>query len=104
MVIADKRGGKLQLKATNWKKYLKSVYECRVYVCPDETGGYYAYVANLPGVVSEGETIEETIENIKEAFRGIVTTYQHSGESIPWSMEVESIPDGAKEKRILMNA
>ena len=30
-------------------------------------GGYVAYVPALPGCFSQGETIEETLENIKEA-------------------------------------
>jgi predicted RNase H-like HicB family nuclease len=79
-------------------------YECCVYVCPDETTGFYAYVANLPGVVSEGETKEEAIEGIKDAFRGAVAVYRESNESIPWTHDLEPIPDGAVEKRIIVNA
>jgi predicted RNase H-like HicB family nuclease len=32
-----------------------------------EEGGYSAFVPSLPGCVSEGETKEEALENIKEA-------------------------------------
>lgn len=32
-----------------------------------EEGGYVVYVPTLPGCVSQGETKEEAIENIKEA-------------------------------------
>ena len=32
-----------------------------------EEGGYVVYVPALPGCVSQGETKEEAIENIKEA-------------------------------------
>jgi len=32
-----------------------------------EEGGYVVYVPSLPGCVSQGETKEEAIENIKEA-------------------------------------
>lgn len=34
---------------------------------PCEEGGFSAYVPTLPGGVSEGETYEETVANIKEA-------------------------------------
>jgi len=34
---------------------------------PQEEGGYTAYVPSLPGCISQGETKEETIKNIKEA-------------------------------------
>jgi predicted RNase H-like HicB family nuclease len=84
----------------NAEKY----YECCVYLCHDETGGFYAYVENLPGVVSEGETVEEAIESIKDAFRGVVATYRESGEPIPWTTDLDPVPDGAVEKRIIVNA
>ena len=32
-----------------------------------EDGGYTVYVPSLPGCISEGDTIEEAIENISEA-------------------------------------
>lgn len=34
---------------------------------PAEEGGYTAYVPSLPGCISEGNTKEEAIKNIKEA-------------------------------------
>jgi predicted RNase H-like HicB family nuclease len=32
-----------------------------------DEGGYTVYVPSLPGCISEGDTIEEAIENIPEA-------------------------------------
>ena len=34
---------------------------------PQEEGGYTVRCLELPGAISEGETKEETLENIKEA-------------------------------------
>jgi len=34
---------------------------------PQEEGGYTVYVPALPGCISQGETYEEALENIKEA-------------------------------------
>ena len=34
---------------------------------PQEEGGFTAYVPSLPGCISQGETKEEAIKNIKEA-------------------------------------
>lgn len=34
---------------------------------PQEEGGFTAYVPSLPGCVSQGESKEEAIKNIKEA-------------------------------------
>ena len=33
----------------------------------DESGGYWAEVPSLPGCVSQGETVDEVRENIREA-------------------------------------
>ena len=32
-----------------------------------EDGGYTAYVPSLPGCISEGDTIDEAVNNISEA-------------------------------------
>ena len=37
---------------------------------PAEEGGFWAEVPALPGCVSEGDTFEETVANIREAMEG----------------------------------
>ena len=37
-----------------------------------EEGGYTAWVEELPGAISQGETIEEARENLKEAIQLII--------------------------------
>ena len=39
----------------------------RVVLEPSEDGGYTAYVPSLPGCISEGNSKEEALRNIKEA-------------------------------------
>ena len=39
----------------------------KVVLEPSDDGGYTVYVPSLPGCISEGESEEEAIENIKEA-------------------------------------
>jgi len=34
---------------------------------PDEDGGFTALVPSLPGVVTQGETVEEALENARDA-------------------------------------
>ena len=40
---------------------LKVVFE------PSDDGGYTVYVPSLPGCISEGETLDEARQNIREA-------------------------------------
>lgn len=43
----------------------------KVIIEPDtESGGYVVYCPTLRGCVSEGETIDEALENIKKAMKG----------------------------------
>jgi predicted RNase H-like HicB family nuclease len=39
----------------------------RIILEPSEEGGYTVYVPSLPGCISEGDTREEALTNIKEA-------------------------------------
>ncbi len=39
----------------------------RVVLEPSDEGGYTVYVPSLPGCISEGETVEEALANIREA-------------------------------------
>jgi predicted RNase H-like HicB family nuclease len=39
----------------------------KVVLEPSEEGGFTAYVPSLPGCISEGETVEDTLVNVQEA-------------------------------------
>jgi len=41
--------------------------QIKVVLEPAEEGGYIVYMPSLPGCISEGETEEEALANIKEA-------------------------------------
>ena len=40
----------------------------------EEEGGYSSYAARLPGVVSQGETIDEAVRNTEDAFRAAIAS------------------------------
>ena len=39
----------------------------KVILEPSDEGGYTVYVPSLPGCISEGNTVEEAMANIREA-------------------------------------
>lgn len=43
------------------------MHEFDVVIIEDKTGGYVAFVPALPGCHTQGDKLEELIENIKEA-------------------------------------
>lgn len=49
----------------------------------EKEGGYTVTVPSLPGCVTYGETIEEAIENAKEAITLYLEDLKEQGEDIP---------------------
>lgn len=47
-----------------------------VIITPDEEGGFVAECPSLPGCISQGQTRDETIENIKEAIKGYIAALE----------------------------
>ncbi len=43
--------------------------EIKVILEPQEEGGYTIFIPSLPGCISQGETKEEALKNIKEAMK-----------------------------------
>jgi len=50
---------------------------------PAADGGFGVYVPDLPGCVSEGDTPEQALANIREAIHGHLATLRDFGETIP---------------------
>ncbi len=65
----------------------------KVYLEPSDEGGYTAIVPSLPGCISEGDTKEEAIKNIKEAIELYLELYLESVEddviTLPEAEELE---------------
>lgn len=61
--------------------YLNLQYPVTLY--PDREGGYVAQIKDLPGCLTQGETLEETMTNINEARELWMETAYESGDEIP---------------------
>jgi predicted RNase H-like HicB family nuclease len=55
----------------------------QVIIYPGEDGYWVAECPSLPGCISQGETKEETIANIKEAIQGYVAALKEDGLPVP---------------------
>jgi antitoxin HicB len=58
-------------------------YHYTVVFEPALEGGYIASVPALPGLVTEGDTIEEARAMVKDAIRGYIESLLKHGEEIP---------------------
>ncbi len=61
--------------------YMRKPY--RVEIEPDPDGGYVAWIKELPGCVTYGDTIEETFEMLEEAKRLYIETAIERGKKLP---------------------
>jgi predicted RNase H-like HicB family nuclease len=59
---------------------------------PCDEGGYHAFIREIPGVHSQGETIEETSRNLADAFREIIAYRLESGLEENWDVVGFEIP------------
>jgi antitoxin HicB len=58
-------------------------YRYTVLFEPDEEGGYVVTCPSLPGLVTEGDTLEEAREMAANAIRGYLETLSQDGLPIP---------------------
>jgi antitoxin HicB len=58
-------------------------YDFKVILEPDEAGGYVISCPSLPGCYSQGDNVEEALENIKEAIALCLEDMEAEGEEIP---------------------
>jgi predicted RNase H-like HicB family nuclease len=82
------------------------MYECYIWILPEpDCNGYSVTLPFLPGVCSQGNTEEEAIENITEAFQATAACYLETDGKIPWlnKEDIEEVPAGVKEKWIAVN-
>ena len=54
-----------------------------VIMTPDETGGYVVTCPALPGLVTEGDTLEEARKMAADAIRCYIESLRKDGEPIP---------------------
>lgn len=59
------------------------IYDFKVILEPDETGGYVVSCPSLPGCYSQGETVEKAMKNIEEAILLCLEDMEAEGERIP---------------------
>ncbi len=55
----------------------------RVLIEQDEDGVFVAEVPNLPGCVSQGDTREQALANVREAIAAYVESLEDHGDPVP---------------------
>ncbi|MCP8307855.1 MAG: type II toxin-antitoxin system HicB family antitoxin [archaeon] len=57
----------------------------------EEEGGYSVQCLELPGAISEGDTKEEALKNIREAIQGYLEAFPEEAERLKLKKEVVEV-------------
>jgi predicted RNase H-like HicB family nuclease len=69
-----------------------SEYRYTVLFEPAEEGGYVATCPALPGLVTEGDTLDEAREMVRDAIRGYLESLHRDGLPIPEDIRLSEDP------------
>ena len=67
------------------------IYSFSIIFEPEDEGGYSVYCPALPGCVSQGESYEEALANIRESITGYVKSLIQDGLPVPEEAVTEKI-------------
>ena len=63
-------------------------YKVTFIFAPQPEGGYTVTCKELPGLVTEGDSIDEALENLKDAFAATLELYEDLGRPLPEGIQV----------------
>lgn len=63
-------------------------YKIPLVLTPQVEGGYTVTSPLLPELVTEGDSVVEALENVKDAFAAVLELYQESGRSLPKNTQI----------------
>ncbi len=64
-------------------------YKIPLLLEPQPEGGYTVTSPLLPELVTEGDTVDEAMSNVKDALAAVVEAYQDLGRSLPKNAQIQ---------------
>lgn len=62
---------------------MSQVYRVPLVMTPQDEGGYTVTSPALPGLVTEGDSLEEALTNVEDALRATLELYEDTGRPVP---------------------
>ena len=63
-------------------------YILSIIATPEPEGGFTITCKELPELITVGDTLDEAIENVKDAFIAVFEIYQDTGRTLPESIKI----------------
>ena len=74
-------------------------YKVTVILTPQPEGGYTVTCDELPELVTEGDSVDESLDNVVDAFAATLELYEDLARSLPEGIQIASEKMPAKTKR-----
>lgn len=95
--IISNRATRQETPMVAWVRDERQPHGFHAAIIPEEEGGFSAIAIHYPGVVSQGETIEEARANVAEAFLALLEARQVHGEALYYSIQpIVDLPRNCK--------
>jgi len=62
---------------------METIYKIPLIFEPQPEGGFTVTSPLLPELITEGDTVEEVMENVKDALRAVLELYEDMGRPVP---------------------
>jgi antitoxin HicB len=69
---------------------MASLYKVPLVLTPQPEGGFTVTSPVLPELITEGDTAEEALENVRDALKAVLEVYEDLGRTLPAEIEQES--------------
>ena len=63
-------------------------YKLSIIATPEPEGGFTITCKDLPELITVGDSLDEAIENVEDAFIAVFEIYQDTGRTLPESIKV----------------
>ena len=80
---------------------MANVYRVPLVLTSQPEGGYTVTSPALPGLVTEGDSLEEALEHVEDALRATLELYEETGRPVPSGL-VQDPDDGSIQFDLLV--
>ena len=67
------------------------LYKVPLILSPQPEGGFTVTSPVLPELITEGDTVAETLANVQDALAAVVESYQDLGRSLPSNTQLSDV-------------
>ncbi len=66
---------------------MSAIYKLPLVLEPQSEGGYTVTCPLLPELITEGDTIEEALDNVSDALAAVLEAYEDLGKPLPAALQ-----------------